>query len=221
MNVLNVQNKPVGSRSWGGWWSFHRRRRHCRCVSGRWAHNPPHPLRSECSLGARSVCLQKFKDTYYTLFYNLDQVVWVVHYASDNSTTLTNWSTKSNSRGIILQGLHFTQNFSLLVWLTGHDKTLAAWINTWKLLVLSSVILSKKHKRTWMPWASGALYRKPEACQESLAADCFPGRWTSRRTMTFVCPPKSRSEKCRGSQQELMRCNWWANEPLSQTKQRW
>lgn len=113
------------------------------------------------------------------------------------------------------------KTFSLLVWLTGHGKTLAAWINTWKLLALSSVIPSKKHKRTWMRWASTALYRKPVACQESLAADCFPGRQTSRRTMTFVRPPKSSSKKCRGSVQKLMRCSRWANEPLTETMPRW
>jgi len=73
------------------------------------------------------------------------------------------------------------------------------------------VILNKKHKRTWMRWAPRTLYRKPAACRESRAADCFPGRQTSRRTMTFVCPPKGGSKKCRGSLQELMRCSRWAN----------
>lgn len=93
-------------------------------------------------------------------------------------------------------------------------------------LALSSVILSEKHKRTWMLWASAALYRKPAACQESLAADCFPSQQTSRRTMTFVRPPKKKnkkcwSQKCRCSRQELMRCSRWAYLFLSETIQRW
>lgn len=35
-----------------------------------------------------------------------------------------------------------------------YSKTLDAQINTWKLLALSSVILSKKHKRTRMQCAT-------------------------------------------------------------------
>lgn len=197
----------MGSRSWGGWWSFHRRTRHWRCVSERWAHNPLHPLRSECSLGPRNVCLQKYQITYHMLFYNSESHLG---FPSPLCLGLTVQPIhKSNSGGALLR-LHGLKLFLM----AAYGKTLDAWINKWKLLALSSVILSKKHKRTWMQWASRALYRKPVACQESLAADCFPSRRTSRRTMTFVRPPKSRSEKCRGSLQELMRCSRWANEPL-------
>lgn len=52
-------------------------------------------------------------------------------------------------------------NFSLLVWLVGHGKTLTAWINSWKLLALSAVIMSKEHKRTW-------IHKLPEHFTESL-----------------------------------------------------
>lgn len=130
---------------------------------------------------------------------------------------------KSNSVGV-LPSLHLASNFSLLVWLTGHGKTVAAWINTWKQLPLSSVIPSKKHKRTWMRRAPVLFAEKPAACQESLAADCFPGGRTSRRTMTFLCPQKKKgggSKNWRGWQQELMRCSRWANEPLKETKTGW
>lgn len=77
-------------------------------------------------------------------------------------------------------------------------------------LALSSVILSEKHKRTWMLWASAALYRKPAACQESLAADCFPSQQTSRRTMTFVRPPEKKNKKNAGVRSADVRCrSWW------------
>lgn len=50
---------------------------------------------------------------------------------------------------------------------------------------------------------------KPAARQESLAADCFPGGQTSRRTMTFFVSSdeeKKREEEGKGKKR------WWQRE---------
>lgn len=43
---------------------------------------------------------------------------------------------------------------------------------------------------------------KPAARQESLAADCFPGRQTSRRTMTFFVSSDEEIKKGRRKERE-------------------
>lgn len=123
--------------------------------------------------------------------------------------------------------------FPSLVWLRRYSKTVTAQTITWKQLTLSSVIPSSRKKRKRVQ----ALFtEKPPAHLESSAADCFLGRQTSRRTMTFFVSlveegKKGRrkrrrkkgdgSENWRGWRQELMRCSQWANEPLTETKTRW
>lgn len=208
------EKEPVGSRSWGGWWSFHKYTLHWQYVPGREAHNLPHPLRSACSLGPRSFCLQ------FNIYHVISKSRPSRSYGCTIAQHVHDLSPKSNRGGVFLS-LILASILSLLVWLTGHDKTLVAWINIWKLSELSSVILNKKHKRTWMQGGSTALYRKPVDSQESLAADCVLGWLTLRRTMTFVCPPKSRREKCRWSLLERMKCSRWGKLLLSEAMSRW
>lgn len=51
---------------------------------------------------------------------------------------------------------------------------------------------------------------KPAAHQESLAADCFPGGQTSRRTMTFFVSSDEEKKKERGREGKKKR--WWQRE---------
>lgn len=50
---------------------------------------------------------------------------------------------------------------------------------------------------------------KPTARQESLAADCFPGRQTSRRTMTFFVSSDEGKKKGGGREGKK---RWWQRE---------